>query len=258
VYVCPPGYVIAKMDYSQGELRIIADQANVSAMLEAYRTGQDLHAVTGASLNNLTLEQLYELPKEAVARIRSGAKAGNFGLIYRISVAGFMEFAANTYGVTLRMEEAENFVDKFFTTYPEIHDYHEMQVNTARQFGQVRNLLGRVRRLPLINSYDGMLRSQQERQAINSPIQGCLSDMMLLLMGEIRKKRPDIWMFGNTHDSLEMYLKSETWQDDVKFVKQEAENLPLSDFGWVPKVPFVVDFEVSATNLAEVEEYKVH
>ena len=257
VYDCPPGKVIVKLDFSQGELRIMADQADVRAMLQAYKDGLDLHAITACSINNITLEYLYSLSDDVIEKLRSGAKAGNFGLIYRISVEGFVQFAANSYGVYLTLDEAADFVDKFFAKYPEVHDYHESQVAFAQKHLYVRNPMGRVRHLTMINSSDSMIRGQQERQSINAPIQGCLSDMMLLLMVLIDRERPDIWMFGNTHDSLEMYLDVDTWQYDVKLIKGIAENLPLSDFGWTPKVNFVVDFEYSDVNLAQVKKYKV-
>jgi hypothetical protein len=82
--------------------------------------------------------------------------------------------------------------------------------------------------------------------------------MMMLLMVQIRKYRRDLWMFGNTHDSLELYVKEDTWRQDLAQVKELAENLPLTEFGWKPKVPFIMDFELSKPyptgNLGETEK----
>lgn len=258
VVICPPGYRIAKGDMSQGELRLMADASNCKAMIAAYEQGLDLHAVTGAQFSNMTVAQLFKLPDEQIELIRYGAKAGNFGLIYRISPAGYQAFAEASYGQKLTLQQAEANHKAFFDLYPEIKDYHDSQVTNAKRHGFVRNPLGRVRHLPLINSRDGQTRGKQERQAINAPGQGALFDMMMLLMVQITKFRPDLWMFGNTHDSLEMYVKEDTWQDDLRQVKELAENLPLTDFGWKPRVPFVMDFELSKPypngNLGETEK----
>jgi DNA polymerase I-like protein with 3'-5' exonuclease and polymerase domains len=257
VVKCPLGYVIVKMDFSQGELRIMADQSNCKEMINAYLQGLDLHAVTAALFMNMTLEEFLAQDDDVIELGRYRAKAGNFGLIYRISPEGFMAYAEHSYGVKLTLKEAEDYHKKFFQKYPEIHKYHEKQVATAQKLGYVRSSLGRIRHLPLMHSQDSALRGKQERQAINSPTQGCLFDMMMMLMVQIDNHMPDVWMFGNTHDSLEMYLKEDTWQEDVKKIKQLAEHLPLGDYGWNPKVPFVVDFEVSTTNLAACKKYKV-
>lgn len=257
VVICPPGYVIVKLDYSQGELRIMADASNCKKMIEAYLKGFDLHAITAADFLEMTLEQFMALPEDQISAGRDRAKAGNFGLIYKISPAGFQAFAATSYNVKMTLQEAEKYHAKFFETYPEIATYHKTQIATAKKQLYVRNQLGHVRHLPLINSYNGELRAQAERRAVNAPTQGCLFQMMMLLMSLISKTRPDIWMFGNTHDSLEMYLKEDTWMEDAKQIKQLAEHLPLHEFDWTPKVPFTVDFEMSPTNLSELKKVKI-
>lgn len=257
VVIPPPGYVIVKFDFSQGELRIMGDASNCKGFIEAYKKGLDLHAITAAGFLGLTLEQFFSLPDDQIEMARYLAKAGNFGLIYRISPEGFMVFAAQSYNVKLTLPEAEKRHGEFFGMYPEIDTYHDDQVAHARKHGWVRNQLGRVRHLPLIKSPDNETRGKQERQAINAPTQGCLFDMMMLLMVQIGRVRPDIWMFGNTHDSLELYLKEDTWQEDARLIKQLAENLPLHEFDWSPKVPFVVDCEMSPKNLGVLEKYKL-
>jgi DNA polymerase-1 len=235
----------------------MADASNCSKMIQAYLKGFDLHAITAADFLDMTLEQFMKLPEDQISAGRDRAKAGNFGLIYKISPAGFQAFAASSYNVKMTIQEAEKYHAKFFETYPEIRTYHEKQINIARKQLYVRNQLGHVRHLPLINSYNGELRAQSERQAVNAPTQGCLFQMMMLLMSTISRVRPDIWMFGNTHDSLEMYLKEDTWMEDAQQIKQLAEHLPLHEFDWTPKVPFTVDFEMSKTNMAELKKVKI-
>jgi DNA polymerase I-like protein with 3'-5' exonuclease and polymerase domains len=257
VVICPPGHVILKLDFSQGELRIMADASNCKVMIEAYLQGKDLHAITAAELMGISLVDFYKLTDEQQELQRYLAKACNFGLIYRISPEGLRAYAASSYGVVMTEKEAIQYHTNWFKPYPEVRVYHERQVLLARKQGWVRNQLGRVRHCPLIKSPDGKLRGQAERQAINAPTQGCLFDMMMLLMIQIHRVRPDIWLFGNTHDSLEMYVKEETWEQDAKQIKQLAEHLPLDDFGWSPKVPFTVDFEMSKTNMAEMKKVKI-
>ena len=257
VVIPPPGYVIVKVDMSQGELRIMSDAANCKTMIEAYHKGLDLHAITAAEMMGLTLEQFWALPADAQEMGRYLAKACNFGLIYSISPEGLRTYAEANYGVVMSESEAIKYHAKFFKTYPEIGTYHSQQIKLARKYGYVRNQLGRLRHLPLINSPDGKTRGKQERQAINAPTQGCLFDMMMLTMVEIDRVRPDIWMFGNTHDSLEFYLKEDTWEDDTRLIKNIAEHLPLKEFNWYPKVPFVVDAEMSAINLGELKKVKL-
>jgi DNA polymerase I-like protein with 3'-5' exonuclease and polymerase domains len=96
-----------------------------------------------------------------------------------------------------------------------------------------------------------------ERQAINSPIQSCLSDMMLLAMVELDRRWPDLWIFGMTHDSLELYVPLDDVDVMVPAIKDVMENLPVADFGWTPGIPFVVDAEVAtAGTLADVKKVK--
>ena len=263
VVICPPGYVLIKLDFSQGELRIMADAANCKSMIAAYQQGLDLHAMTAAGFLypnkplDQALAQLLKLPDEEIERHRYGAKAGNFGLIYRISPEGYRQFAANSYDVHLTPAQAQANHAAFFKTYPEIAEYHKTQVAFARAQGYVRNQLGRVRHLPSMHSSDSKTRGQSERRSINAPTQACLFDMMLLLIAEIDKARGDIWLFGCTHDSLEMYLKEATWEADAKWIKGIAEHLPLAQFDWTPKVPFVVDFEFSATHMGDMKKVKI-
>ncbi|CAM6004386.1 unnamed protein product [Sphagnum balticum] len=257
VVICPPGYVLVKLDFSQGELRLMADASNCKTMIEAYHKGLDLHAITASEMLSLTFEQFMALPKDQIDAARDKAKPINFGLIFKISPEGLMAYADYSYNVKMTIQEATVYHTKFFEKYPEVRKHHELQIKIAKKFGFVRSPLGRVRHLPMINSFDGQLRGKAERNCINSPIQGTLFDMMMLLMSEIDKQRPDIWMFGNTHDSLEMYLKEDTWEQDAKLIKGIAENLPLEQFEWKPKVPFTVDFEFSKTTLADLKKVKI-
>lgn len=259
VYTCPEGYAILKADYQQGELRITACVADEPNMLEAYANNVDLHLKSGANLNGISLEDAIKMQEDnhpKIAHIRQGGKVVNFGLIYTMGVKTLVEYARTDHGVILTDSQAAEAIDIFFETYPGLLTWHDDCRQLVRSQGFMRSPLGRVRHLPTIYSRDAGKRAQAERQAINSPVQGCLSDMCQLAMCELDKAYPDLWQFGFTHDEIQMYVPS----DDVPLwanqVREVMENLPLDEFGWKPQLAFPVDIEYSYTNLAECQKYK--
>ena len=257
VYVAPPGMAILKLDYSQGELRVTACVSEEPNMLAAYKEGLDMHLKTGAQVAGITLKKALKWKAKGDPRIgpvRQGGKAGNFGLIYGMAPPGFVEYAWTTYGVKLDLAEAQEFHGAFFDLYPGLLDWHNEYKQMARDDMMVRNPLGRIRHLPLIHSRNSKLRHQAERQSINSPIQSCLSDMMLLAMVEIDRAYPDLHMFGMTHDEVQMYVPEDEVEIWAKRIKEIMINLPLKDFGWYPELEFPSDAEWSTTNLAECVE----
>lgn len=265
VYTCPPGMVILKADFSQGELRVTACVADEQNMIKTYKKGIDLHLRTGALINNITLEEALALQKAAVKgskeekfikMVRQGGKAGNFGLIYGMGEGGFQDFARKTYGVILTDQQTRTFRNAFFAEYHGLPAWHDEYKLKAKRFGFVRSPLGRIRHLPLINSKKSDLRAGAERMSINSPIQSCLSDMMMLGMVMLDRAYPDLWIFGMTHDDVGMYVPEGEVDMWAKRVQDVLQDLPLHKFGFYPKLDFVADIEVSSTNLAECDPYK--
>ena len=255
VYTCPPGYGILKLDENQGELRMTACIASEPTMIQIYRNNQDMHARTAAGMLGVTYEQFLKLNDKPA---RQAAKPVNFGLIYRMSADGLQRSSRNSYGVDMTIEEAERYVETFFRTYRGIGPWHAKMIGLACKYGQVRNPFGRIRHLPLINCPVWKIASHAERQAINSPVQGGLSDLVQLAMVELDHRWPDLWIFGMTHDSLEMYLKLDTFMEQAREIKAVMENLPLGDFDWHPPVRFLVDAEVALEgSLADVQELKL-
>jgi len=258
VYPCPPGHGIAKLDYGQGELRIMAILANDPTMLNAYRRGLDLHALTAAAMMGLTIEQFMAQPEDLIEANRRAAKAVNFGLLYGMKPPGLVDYARKSYGVTMTLDQASKYWDAFFETYSALPVYHEDIKEYAHRHQYVRNPLGRVRHLPLINAPDRGVVSLAERQAINSPIQSCLSDMMLMAMTEIDRRWPDTWIMGTTHDSLELYIPLDVIETRVREVQEVMENLPLPRLGWTPPIQFRVDPEIAFEGtLADVKKVKL-
>lgn len=255
VYVPPPGYVILNADYSQGELRVAACVADEPTMIQSYKDGIDLHSVTAAELNGLSFEDFMKLEAGMQAELRQGGKAGNFGLLYGMMPKGFVDYAYKTFNVKLTEAQAIKFRKAFFKLYSGLQDYHDDTKAFAAMNGHVRSPLGRVRHLPLINTYNNEVRSKQERQAINSPIQSTLSDLTMLAMVELDRKYPDLWIFLMTHDNIAMYVKEDEFDMWAKRVTETMENLPLHKFGWKPQLPFVADIEIGAQNLADLQKY---
>lgn len=260
----PPGMVFWQADFSQGELRIAADRANEETMLHAYSQGLDLHAVTGAKLAGFELEEFLELadlPEDSeggkiYATFRQRAKPANFGLLYGMQSEGFREYArVSTNGkMKLTSEEAAHIRDAFFALYSRLLPWHNAEINHARQHGWVMNPLGRIRHLPLIRSKSSDARSKAERQAINAPIQGCLSDMNIWAAALMEQRwggeGPDqLWIAGATHDSIYGYCPEHNAKE-VWFprIVETMQTLPLKQtFGWSAKVSFPADIEAGPT-----------
>lgn len=259
-YPAPGGYCMVSWDYSQGELRVIACVANELNMIQAYKDGIDLHLKTGAELNGMSLEKAMQLvakKDKGIKKIRQQAKAINFGNIYQISAGGLVIYARDTYWVILTEDEAQQKQNKFFEMYPAIPEYHDSSIKFAEDNGFVQSPLGRVRHLPMINSNNWGAKGQAGRQAINSKIQSCLSDMTQLALAEFKKKygyTESCKFFAMTHDAISAYIKIDEVDFWVPEVKHIMENLPLKEyFAWEPQLKFLTDAEIGY-NMADMVE----
>jgi DNA polymerase-1 len=169
-FIAEDGNVLLSVDYSQVELRLVAFMARDEAMLEAFRSGQDIHITTAAAIFGLP-------PGEVTKDMRRHAKAINFGLIYGMSAFGLMRTTDLTLG------EAENFVKTYFARFPGVKGYLDATRGLAARQGYVTTLLGRRRYFPALkNGLNAQLRNREEREAINAPIQGTAADIMKLAM----------------------------------------------------------------------------
>jgi DNA polymerase I-like protein with 3'-5' exonuclease and polymerase domains len=160
---------------------------------------------------------------------------------------GFRTYAETAYGVKMTEAEAHDTREKFFDTYKGLIPWHKRCVKEAKDFGQVYSPLGRIRHLPQIFSPDNMTRSKEERRAVNSRVQGALSDMSLwatAIMEQegLTQKAPVILM---VHDALYAYVPKDNYLHYMERYKDIMENLPLEKLGWKPKVPFRVDWTLS-------------
>lgn len=172
VFIPVDGYVFVDADYSQVELRILAALSGDEKLINAYRDAVDIHTLTASEVFHVPLS-------EVTPEMRRNAKAVNFGIVYGISAFGLGE------GLSISRKEAQEYIDKYFETYPGVKRYLDEQVASAKEKGYVRTAFGRIRPIPELKSSNFMQRSFGERVAMNSPIQGTAADIMKIAMNKI-------------------------------------------------------------------------
>ena len=187
------GCVFLSADYSQIELRLLAHFSQDPHLVEAFRSGKDVHAATAAKIFNVPLEQV---TKEQ----RRQAKTANFGIIYGISAFGLAQ------QLDCSRSEAKALIDGYFAAFPGVIDYIDRQKELARQQGYAITLFGRKRYLPDILSHNATVRSFAERNAVNSPIQGTAADIIKMAMVTIHRRLKEeglrAQMIMQVHDEL--------------------------------------------------------
>jgi DNA polymerase-1 len=200
-------FTLLSADYSQIELRIIAELSGDEGMIEAFNQGLDIHAATAAKVYGL---QLLEVTKE----MRRNAKMVNFGIIYGISAFGLSE------RLGIPRKEAAQIIDQYFVKYPKIKEYMDNTIVSARKLGYVETIKGRRRYINDINSSNSVVRGYAERNAINAPIQGSAADMikiaMISIFETLKKESLKSVMIMQVHDELVF----DVYQNEVEIVKQ--------------------------------------
>ncbi|WP_286756353.1 DNA polymerase I [Roseivirga sp. UBA838] len=186
-------HVLMAADYSQIELRIVAAFAKDKSMIEAFRSGKDIHATTAS--------KVFGVPLEEVDRdMRRKAKEVNFGLIYGISAFGLAQ------NIGISRTEAQEIITAYFNEFPGVKEYMDAQVNKAREYTYVETILGRRRYLRDIHSKNMTVRGHAERNAINAPIQGSAADMIKIAMINIhswmKEEKLKSKMIMQVHDEL--------------------------------------------------------
>ena len=228
-FIPDDGCLFFSADYSQIELRIMAHMSGDKGMVEAFRSGEDIHTDTAA--------KVYKVPAAEVTKaMRSKAKTANFGIIYGISAFGLAE----RMGVDRR--EAKELIDEYFKTYPGIKAYIEKSVDDAKRNGYAETLFHRKRFLPDINSHNAVVRGYAERNAVNAPIQGTAADTIKVAMINIhnRLKREGLkaQMIIQVHDELDFNVPENEKEQLQAIVMEEMQNachmsVPLTaDCGW--------------------------
>ncbi|MDD3487324.1 MAG: DNA polymerase I [Candidatus Moranbacteria bacterium] len=223
------GCKMVSADYSQIELRIAAHLSGDVRMITTFLNGEDIHTATAARVNKIDLEKVTK-------KMRSAAKALNFGIIYGMSTFGFAQSAG------VDQEEAREFIRKYFANYPQVAQFLEEVKISTREKGYVETELGRRRYIPEINSKNIQLRNQAERMAVNMPIQGLAADIIKLAMLAvdklIAKKYPKAKMVLQIHDELLFEVpeqEAEKFAADVRAEMESVYNLA---------VPLTVDVKI--------------
>ena len=211
-----PDGVIVSADYSQIELRIMAHLSCDMHLIDAFRNGKDVHAITAAKIFGID-------PDEVTSDQRRIAKTANFGIMYGISAFGLSQ------RLHIGRAEAKKIIEDYFANFPAISSYIEDTLTAARETGYVETIFGRRRYLPDINSKNGTVRSLAERNAINAPIQGTSADIIKLAMINVdnRLKREGMRsrMVLQIHDELVFDAVKEEVDDLCAIVKEEMENV---------------------------------
>lgn len=215
-------HILISADYSQIELRIIAELSKDPMMLEAFQKGEDIHKSTAAKVFNVALD-------EVTREQRSHAKTVNFGIIYGVSAFGLSEQTG------LSRAESKQLIDAYYETYPVLKKYMEAQIESARENGFVETILGRRRYLKDINSRNAIVRGHAERNAVNAPIQGSAADIIKIAMirlQKILKEEFQAKMLLQVHDELVFDVPKSEVEKLKPIIKETMEsavnlNVPL-------------------------------
>ncbi len=234
-FVAPPGKVLLAADYSQIELRLLAEVAGIEPLREAFRDGADIHTLTAASVFAVAVP-------EVDAEMRRRAKTVNFGLIYGQSAFGL----ARQLGIP--KGEAQGIIDAYFKQYPGIERYMETTKQLARDHGYIETMFGRRCHLPNIRARNFSARAGSERAAINAPLQGAAADIikraMVRMPDALRGAGLEADMLLQVHDELVFEVPEAEVEATSAVVKRTMETAPLP--ACAMSVPLVVDVGVGA------------
>jgi DNA polymerase-1 len=214
-FIPADGNVFFSADYSQIELRLVADLSNDTTMLDAFAKDEDIHAITAAKIYHEDLDKV-------TGDQRRKAKTANFGILYGISAFGLSQ------RLNIPRSEAKMLIDGYFETFPKVKEYIDKSVAQAREKGYVTTLFGRRRMLPDINSRNAVVRSFSERNAVNAPIQGTAADVikiaMIAIYGRFEQEGIRSKMILQVHDELNFDVIPSELEKVTQIVVTEMEN----------------------------------
>lgn len=213
-FIADPGCLFLSADYSQIELRLMADLSHDPIMTEAFLQGEDIHAITAAKI-------YHKAVKDVTADERRKAKTANFGILYGIS----------SFGLSTRLniprQEAKELIDNYFDTFPTVRKFQSDSVEDARENGYVETRFGRRRMLPDINSRNPTVRGYAERNAVNAPLQGTAADViktaMIRIWREMRRRNMKSRMIMQIHDELNFNVVPEELPELQELVARQME-----------------------------------
>ena len=208
-------YVLVDADYSQIELKVLAHLSKDANMIYAFNSGMDIHTITAA--------QVFNVPAEMVTpELRKRAKAVNFGIVYGI---GDFSLAKDLH---ITKKEAKNYIDSYFSTYPDVHNFIKSLIETAKDNGYAETMFGRRRYVPELQSKNFNIRSFGERVAMNSPIQGSAADIIKIAMvrvhNALKAAKIDAKLILQVHDELIIESHKSCADTAQKILKEEMED----------------------------------
>ena len=212
VFVPDPGDVFVSADYSQIELRVLAHMAKDQNLIDAYQHDADIHTTTASQVFGVPMEKVTPL-------LRRNAKAVNFGIVYGISAFGLSQ------DLNISRKEANEYIERYFATYPGIKKYLDGNVTFAKEKGYVTTMYGRIRPIPELSSSNFMQRSFGERAAMNSSIQGTAADIIKIAMVRVswrlREEKLESRLILQIHDELLIETKKEEVEQIRKILREE-------------------------------------
>jgi len=236
----PPGWTFMEADYSQIELRIAAWMAGERSMLRLLNSGHDLHRNTAMAITGKD-------DIDGEDRVIWG-KHPNFGLLFGMYPKKYQEYCRDNGGQEITLATAEEVYQTFHNTYPALRRWHSRQIRLAHRYLSISNPIGRVRHLPDVRNPNDSVRMEAERQAINSPVQGFASDLMVFSAIRLARIFDGRYarMVGSVHDSLLFEVRDEMVDEvarTVKDVMEDKDDLKKM-FGVKLEVPIVVEISV--------------
>ena len=227
-FIPEEGCTFISSDYSQIELRVFASMANEESMMDAFKKGMDIHTKTAM--------EIFNKPKDEITKnMRRQAKAVNFGILYGISNFGLSE------DIGTSVKNAKVFMDRYLEVFPKIKEYQDKLVSDAYKNGYVTTLFNRKRKIDELNNTNYIIRSQGERIALNTPVQGTAADIikiaMINIFEEFNKKNLKSKMILQIHDELIFNV----YKDEEKIVKEIIKD--KMENAYKLSVPLTVDIE---------------
>ena len=210
------GYRYFSADYSQIELRLLAHLSQDDTLLSTLTAGEDIHTRVAATLHD-------KEPDDVTREERTAAKAVNFGVIYGMGAFGLAKDLGIAFG------EAKRFIEAFFAGYPKVREFIDQTIEYAKEHGEVRTILGRRRQIPELRSRVPHIRSQGERFAVNTVVQGSAADLIKMAMVDVyrdlRERESPTRMLLQIHDELLFESPSEIVAEEATRIRERMEQV---------------------------------
>ena len=223
------GDLFVDSDYSQIELRVLAHMSQDAMLIEAFRENRDIHRTTASQVFHVPFDEVTDLQ-------RRNAKAVNFGIVYGISAFGLAQ------DLNIGRKEAQDYIDSYFATYPNIKRFLDDTVEHAKKNGYIRTMFGRIRPIPELSSGNFMQRQFGERVAMNSPIQGTAADIIKIAMIRVHDRLLQEGMCSRlilqVHDELLIETAKDEKEEVIAILEEEMQKAADLDVALVVSTEF--------------------